>query len=382
MPRLSTTRPGTKPPSALPGRRSDDAIARPGRAPARPERVASVLDDVDRGIIHALRIDGRAPFSRIASVLGVSTQTVARRYGRLSSEASLRVVGLADSQRAGQAQWMVRLTASPHAAQDLAHGLARRPDTSWVRLTSGGTEIFSIINTLNDSVGHHSLLLRDIPRTASITAVSAHRLLHTYLGGPTAWHGHAAALTEEQQHRLRCRLASSNGISLHSNRAALADTDRHLLAALQRNGRASHGDLAAATGWSSSTVARRLAVLQASGAIFFDVEINDQVLGITTQALLWASVAPAHLDEVARTLAQHEELAFVAATTGPTNLVALILCRDPSALHHYLTHRLGALDAIRTLETAPVLKTLKASSPVPVAEPARRLSTAMAAHSR
>jgi DNA-binding Lrp family transcriptional regulator len=41
-----------------------------------------MLDEVDHNIIHALRIDGRAPFSRIASVLGVSTQTVSRRYGR------------------------------------------------------------------------------------------------------------------------------------------------------------------------------------------------------------------------------------------------------------------------------------------------------------
>ncbi|MFD0692009.1 Lrp/AsnC family transcriptional regulator [Actinomadura fibrosa] len=348
----------------------------PAARPARTGREPVPLDDVDRGIVHALRIDGRAPFSRIAAVLGVSTQTVARRYGRLSSEASLRVVGLPDPQRAGQAQWMVRLTASPHAAQDLAHGLARRPDTSWVRLTSGGTEIFSIIDTLNDGDGHHSLLLRDIPRTASITAVSAHRLLHTYLGGPAAWRGHTAALTEEQQHRLRRRVESPGGVHLRPARTALADADRNLLAALQRNGRAGLGDLAAATGWSSSTVARRLAALQSSGAIFFDVEINEAVFGITTQALLWASVVPAHLDEVASTLAGHEELAFVAATTGPTNLVALILCREPSDLHHYLTHRLGALDAIRALETAPVLKTLKASGPVP---PRR---SAEAAHQR
>ncbi|MFD7134491.1 AsnC family transcriptional regulator [Streptomyces sp. NPDC059894] len=41
-----------------------------------------MLDDSDRGLIHALRIDGRAPFSAIADVLGVSAQTVSRRYRR------------------------------------------------------------------------------------------------------------------------------------------------------------------------------------------------------------------------------------------------------------------------------------------------------------
>jgi DNA-binding Lrp family transcriptional regulator len=96
----------------------------------------------------------------------------------------------------------------------------------------------------------------------------------------------------------------------------------------------------------------------------FDVEVDPTLSGTDTQALLWMSVAPAHLDAVARRLAGHGELAHVAATTGPTNLVATALCRDPAELHHYLTHRLGAVSTIRSLETAPVLQTLKASGPI------------------
>ncbi|MGH3841471.1 MAG: Lrp/AsnC family transcriptional regulator [Pseudonocardiaceae bacterium] len=87
------------------------------------------------------------------------------------------------------------------------------------------------------------------------------------------------------------------------------------------------------------------------------------VLGITTTALLWMSVAPTHLDQVATTLASHEQLAVVAATTGPTNLLAMALCPDPEALHHYLINRL-AFDTITNVETAPVLQTLKATAPV------------------
>lgn len=320
-----------------------------------------MLDEIDRGLVHALHVDGRAPFSRIGTALGVSTQTVARRYARLRAEAGLRVVGLADPGQAGHAQWFVRLSAGPHAAQDVAYALARRPDTSWVKLTSGGTEIVAIIHTPTGAAS--DLMLRDIPRTESVTGVSAHYMLHLYLGGPTAWRGRAKTLTEEQQQGLR-PVAESAG-------KPLADSDRDLLAALQRDGRASQAELAAATGWSAATVARRLADLRSSGAIFFDVEADDQLFGVTTQALLWMAVAPAHLEHVATTLAQHDELAFVAATTGTTNLVAQALCPDPAGLHHYLTHRLGALEAIRTLETAPVLKAIKAAGPL---SPARQSS--------
>lgn len=312
----------------------------------------TTLDDLDRALIHALHIDGRAPFTKIGDVLGVSTQTVARRYRRLRAEAALRVVGLPDPQRAGQAEWMVRLTATPHTAQDLAQALARRADTAWIKLVSGGTEI--CVNVQTPAASDHSLLLRDIPRTASVTAVSAHQLLHRYFGGPAAWLGRANSLDAAQ-------VAALTPVHAGPGKPLTGD-DTALLAALQRDGRTGLAELAAATGWSAATVARRLADLQAGGTVFFDLEIDPALLGATTQALIWMAVAPAHLDRVAKTLAKHPEVAIVAATTGPANLVAQALCPDAAALHHYLTHRLGALDAIRTLETAPVLRTVKAAA--------------------
>ena len=328
-----------------------------------------MLDEIDRGLIHALRVDGRVPFSRIGAVLGVSTQTIARRYRRLTAEAGLRVVGLPDPQRAGQTQWLARLTATPHAAQDLAQALARRSDTSWVRLASGGTEIVAVIHTTAGD--GNSLLLHDIPRTAGITAVSAHCILHTYLGGPTTWRAQTAALTKEQESALRAASGDGSGAGsggLAVDRAGervmgIRPGDGDLLAGLGRDGRMSLADLAAVTGWSVGTVGRRLGELQGSGAIFFDVDVDPPRLGAMTAAMLWMSVAPAHLDEVARSLAEHEELAFVGATTGPTNLAAQALCKDPAALHEYLTHRLAAYESIHTLESAPVLRTVKSAAP-------------------
>ncbi|MEU6407950.1 Lrp/AsnC family transcriptional regulator [Microbispora sp. NPDC046933] len=287
----------------------------------------------------------------------MSTQTVTRRYRRLRTEAGLRVVGLPEQDRTGQAQWVVRLTTTPSASAALGHALARRPDTSWVKLASGGTEIFAIVHAAGDSRLSRSLLLHDIPRTSGITAVSAHLLLHTYLGGPTGWRGRLRTLGDEQ-HQALLTPASSPGIR---DQVSLTDGDRALIDALRHDGRAGYAELAAATGWSPATVARRLADLRAGGAVFFDVEIDVALYGVTTQALLWMAVAPAHLDQVAATLATHDELAVVAATTGTTNLLAHALCAGPADLHRYLTRRLGTLDQIRTLETAPVLHTLKAA---------------------
>ncbi len=319
--------------------------------------IVTMVDAIDRALVHALQLDGRAPYSRIGEVLGVSTQTVARRFNRLRAEAGLRVIGLPDPEMDGRSQWLLRLTAAPHAAQDLAGALSRRSDTSWIKLASGGTEIVSIVHTTQSD--GNALLLHDIPRTAGITSVSAHYLLHLYVGGPTAWRGRAKSLTATQENALR----GFSGLPDRGAVRGLNAGDGKLLAGLAADGRATHADLAVRTGWSAATVARRMEELQQSGAIYFDVDVDPGALGFTTSAMLWLSVPPAHLDAVGRALAEHDELGFVAATTGRTNLVAQAICASPNALHTYLIERVGAIEHITAIETVPVLRTVKAAAP-------------------
>lgn len=70
-------------------------------------------DELDRGLLHAVHLDARAPFRRLGEVLGVSDQTVARRYVRLRESGALRVTALSDP---GRVQWLLRVRAVPSAA--------------------------------------------------------------------------------------------------------------------------------------------------------------------------------------------------------------------------------------------------------------------------
>ncbi|MFI7222171.1 Lrp/AsnC family transcriptional regulator [Nonomuraea angiospora] len=77
------------------------------------------------------------------------------------------------------------------------------------------------------------------------------------------------------------------------------------------------------------------------------------------------TVRPSELLHVTRTLAGHPEISFASVTTGPTNLLATAICRDNADLYRYLTERVSALDAVQTLETAPVLRTVKRTGALP-----------------
>ncbi|TDD63595.1 Lrp/AsnC family transcriptional regulator [Actinomadura rubrisoli] len=314
------------------------------------------LDAVDRGLVHALQIDGRAPFSRIGEALGVSENTVARRYRRLRSSGVLRVVGTVNGRRLGYTSWTIRLRCTPDAAGSIADALAARDDTSFVYLLSGGTEISC--NTQTRSVDERDVLLLDkLPRTRRVIGVSAHLLLRSY-ALPGTWLG-PATLPPDRAALLHPHPPEAGGEAIE-----VGPADRALFGALARDGRAAHTDLARATGWSDSTVRRRTETLRRAGVLGFQVDIEPRRLGFHAEARLWMSVRPSALSDVAAAMAAHPEISFVALTTGPTNLVAAVNCRDTEDLARYLTERVATLEAIAALETAPVIRTVKRAGPL------------------
>ncbi|MGW8556191.1 Lrp/AsnC family transcriptional regulator [Streptomyces tubercidicus] len=316
------------------------------------------FDGLDHGLIHALQLDGRAPFSRIAAVLGVSDQTVARRYTRHRTHGALKVLGLPSAAALGEVQWLVRVQCTPDAAVAVAEALARRPDTSWVSLMSGGTEISAMCRAAS-SDHSEALLLQKLPRTPSVIGVTAHCQLHQFFGGPQGLINKSGALTDEQIARL-----SPPPPDPAATPATLTDADRRLFDALARDGRAPLAELAAATGWSPTTVRRRCAELRANGVLYYDVDYDLPQSGYGVMVALWLSVEPARLAAAGEAMAAHPEVGYACATTGPHNLFASVLCRNVGAVYRYLTTRVAALPGVRAMESAPRIRHIKGPGPL------------------
>lgn len=316
----------------------------------------SQLDDVDRQLLHALTVAPRASFRLLAAVLGVSDQTVARRYRRLADTVGLRVYGLIDGQRAGWVDWIVRLQAAPGSAQRIADTLAHRPDTRWVRLYSGGTEIVCTLQARSPEQ-RNALFLHGLPGSRHVTAITAQSVLHVF--SPVAYVGFTRALSDAQLAALAEALPEPPDQAPPGPDTALRAEDDPLIAELARDGRAPVAELAAATHWHESTVRRRIEELRGAGLLYFDIDFDDAVLGVTTNVMLWLKVEPASLDAAGRAVAAHPEIPFAAATTGPTNLAVSAVFRDVRHLYAYLTTRLADLPGLQSVETAPIIGTIK-----------------------
>lgn len=314
---------------------------------------AQQLDALDVQLLSALEVDGRASFSRLGEVLGVSDQTVARRFRRLEAEAGLRVVAVRDAERLGQDQWMLRLRCVPDSATVIADALAKRPDTNWIGLGSGGTEIVCMTRPRHPG-DHDDLLLGKLPRTPSVMEIRAQQILHRFYGGPTGWLNKVGALDEGQIAALAPRPGPAT-----TGRARIEPEDEPLLAVLERDGRATYPELRRATGRSESAVRRRLGALLASGAVYIDVEYHSECLGHPLAAVLWITTAPSALHTVGEALATHDEVAFAAATAGPSHIVVTAVVRDTAGLYAYLSGPLGRLEGVQHVEATPFIRRVK-----------------------
>lgn len=325
-----------------------------------PASVDVDLDRDDLRIIRSLQLAPRASFARLGATLGLPERTVARRYRTLHGAGVIRVVGLTNPVALGQQVWMVRVHCRPDGTEALASALAQRDDISWVALAAAGSEIHFSMRALSEEQ-RDLLLTRRLPRASPVLNIEAAVVLHHFLGfRPDDWDVLAEVLTAAETRAVRAESVTTGATTEAAAGALrLEPHDEAIIAALGRDGRAGYAELAAAAGISEGRVTRRLAALLESGTVVLDLDVASAALGYRAAAYLYLRVTPARLQEVGEALAAQPEVPYVAATTGPYNLLASVKCRDLADLYALSTTRVGNLDGVHTMELSPVLRTVK-----------------------
>ena len=324
------------------------------------EHDAVMIDQLDRGILQALQLDGRAPFRRIAAALGTSEQTVARRYRRLYADGVLRVIGLVDPAQhrrdavvrpdpvpAGR-RGPPRRCVGPARRRRLGHADRRRlrGDLLDPRRAGTGRERAPPAAPPPDVTGAELLGPRG--------AAPVRRRWRRLDGVRRAVHCGPA-----DRSRVRRTPYRPTPAPQALSPSPLRSEDGPLLQALGLDGRASYAELARSTGWSQARVAGRLDELLTSGTIYVDVELSVELLGFGTQAYLWLTVPPDQLSRVGQALSELAEVSFVAAVTGQASLLAAVVCPDTESLYRLMTERIGGIGAVQRLDVAPVIRRVK-----------------------
>jgi Lrp/AsnC family transcriptional regulator for asnA, asnC and gidA len=129
---------------------------------------SAALDELDRAIVEALQVDGRASFREIARALGVAEGTVRNRYDRLSDAGVLDVVGVTNPLALGfDAMAMVGITTSGRS-QAVADAIAELEEISYVVIVAGQFDVIAEVVCRD-----HAHLLETTERLGTLNGVVA-----------------------------------------------------------------------------------------------------------------------------------------------------------------------------------------------------------------
>ncbi|GLZ40834.1 Lrp/AsnC family transcriptional regulator [Actinokineospora sp. NBRC 105648] len=276
--------------------------------------MTAMLSELDQRVASALQVDGRAGPGRIADALGVSARTVARSLTRLAG--TVRVVRVPDARHGLRGATLLRVRVLRGRVEVLADALAKRPEVLFVDVLAGGEEISAV------ALGGTPPL----PTGQAVTAVQALAVMHVF-SDAADW---------------RTGLLTADEVGALTPPPATAEhtpdrLDLLILDALTDDARTGPAELAAAVGAPESTTRRRVDRLAAAGLVRTCVVADPRAFGFHVDANVWLTVPPGRLDELGKALARNTSVHGVLATTGATNLMAAVFCRDLPDLYRFVT---------------------------------------------
>ncbi|MDI3419438.1 Lrp/AsnC family transcriptional regulator [Streptomyces luteolus] len=286
------------------------------------------LDPLDRRIVAALQIDGRASWRRIAAALGEPERKVARRGARLLDSGAVAVTGLVVR---GETV-IARLGCLPGRVRDTAVAAARREDTVFSYVLAGSVDCVAEIQCPPRRLAR--LMYEEVPALPGLAGQQITPVLRYFR---TVHEWRPDILDADEVEELGGIDPFADGVGAAPG--PWAPDEEAILLALAEDGRRTHDELAALAGVSVATARRRVESLIASGAVSIRAAVEPALLGLPVEAMLWIRTRPDEVETVGRMLVEDSLVRYAAVVMGEHQLLVDVTQPDKEALHDFLTRR-------------------------------------------
>lgn len=150
----------------------------------------------------------------------------------------------------------------------------------------------------------------------------------------------------------------------------LGDTDRRILAELQKDSRLTMQQLGERVGMSASSCWRRVRALEEEGVIEqYAVIANPRKAGFSLSAMVHVSLArheQENVDNFIREVLRHPEVLECFATSGEADFHLRVVVEDIDAYNEFLDDFIFKLSGVSQVRSNIVLKEIKASNALPL----------------
>jgi Lrp/AsnC family transcriptional regulator for asnA, asnC and gidA len=145
-----------------------------------------MLDNLDRDIISFLQYDGRMPFTKIASELGITEGTVRRRVKHLTDNGILQIVAIVSPHDLGWTEaGLIGISVKSNLITSIANEIAELPEVSYLFQAAGEFDLFAevfckdrehFVSFLNDKLQQ----IPGVERTQSFLILKMHKLSYRW----------------------------------------------------------------------------------------------------------------------------------------------------------------------------------------------------------
>lgn len=136
-------------------------------------------------------------------------------------------------------------------------------------------------------------------------------------------------------------------------------TDREIIQALKGDGRLAFSAIADRLGVSPNMIRQRVQRMTERGVLQFAAVTNPLKIGYGTMALIGVKADGQRVLEIARTVAEFDEVIYLAITAGTYSFLVEVTCVDNAHLLHFLTEKLYGVEGVREAETFIYLDIVK-----------------------
>lgn len=293
------------------------------------------LGSLDRRIIAALQIDGRASWTDIASLVGASVTTVARRGKHLLDSGALRVAVVPNVGWRGPVElFFVKLGCASGTQDDVGRTLSNRRDARFLALVTGTYDVVvELVAPKNARIDE--VLIREIQAVRGVERCETDLVLHTYKA------------SQDWSRSLLDQMPAEKPVEPHQcDPTHFDDLDRRLLQRFEDDGRASFPRVAEALGVNESTVRRRFEALTSRGCAFVLTLVPAPAIGFESEILFWIHCSPANLESAASELARHPGVRYLAATLGSPSLMCEVILPTTRDVFEFTTSTLARVDGV------------------------------------
>ena len=117
--------------------------------------------------------------------------------------------------------------------------------------------------------------------------------------------------------------------------------DRQILNILQEDDKTPYAKISEKLGIGISTVHFRIKRLMGKGVIrAFSATVDPEGVGYRSQAWIGLSVDPLKMQEIAKLLAQYDEVQLVATSTGDHDMVVQVMAKDEKDLWRFINEKI------------------------------------------